>query len=57
VAARFDEELRALIDGCLSRDEPASYAPSDFALAKLDEKKLGQLAKLIGKKEKSPAAM
>ena len=42
----FTEELRSLIDRCLSR-ESESYAPSDFPLAGLDEQKLSKLAKLI----------
>ncbi|HKP12715.1 MAG TPA: TauD/TfdA family dioxygenase, partial [Blastocatellia bacterium] len=55
LANGFIEALRSLINRCLAR-ESVSYTPSDFPLAKLDEQKLGRLAKLVGKAGKSATA-
>jgi amino acid adenylation domain-containing protein/non-ribosomal peptide synthase protein (TIGR01720 family) len=55
LANRFIVALRDLINHCLSR-ESVNYTPSDFPLARLDERKLNRLAKLIDKTGKSATA-
>jgi amino acid adenylation domain-containing protein/non-ribosomal peptide synthase protein (TIGR01720 family) len=44
----FSAALRALIRDCVS-PEAGGFTPSDFPLARLDEKKLGKLAKLMAR--------
>jgi hypothetical protein len=43
----FSRALSALIRDCVS--PAAGFTPSDFPLARLDERKLGKLAKLMAK--------
>ena len=48
LASGFVAEIAALVEHCLS-PEAGGFTPSDFPLAKLDQKKLSQLAALLGK--------
>ncbi|HET6977261.1 MAG TPA: amino acid adenylation domain-containing protein [Pyrinomonadaceae bacterium] len=52
VAGAFIDALRNLITHCES-EEAGGFTPSDFPLARLDQRKLGKLSALINKKDKS----
>lgn len=51
VAGAFIDALRDLIAHCQS-EEAGGFTPSDFPLARLDQRKLGKLSTLINKKDK-----
>ena len=51
VAESFLEALRNLIAHCQS-EEAGGFTPSDFPLAKLNQRKLGKLSALLNKKDK-----
>jgi len=51
LSGAFIDSLRNLITHCQSA-EAGGFTPSDFPLARLDQRKLGKLTALINKKDK-----